>query len=471
MSRQTARIALDQISGKPALLAPQYAGAGAIDEVTSNGMLADLRELARANVATEEQRWQDRKPELTSAYGYDDEAQDSKIFAFANGKAIIPIHGMLINRFNYSWSFATGYNFIRTQVEAARNDPDVDGIILDVSSYGGMCAGCPETADLIYASSARQGGKPIIAVVDANCYSAAYMLACSADRIVVTPSGGAGSIGVVVMHMDVSKALDEAGIKVTFIYAGAQKVAGNPYEPLSDAAKADYQSIVDTLYGKFVATVARGRGLDEQAVRDTEARCYLADEALTKGLIDAVQAPNDAVEAFFNTDPDAADPDDDDTDPERNDDMSATKPTAEPVATAAPAPAAAPAGPDPVALAAEARTAERARISGIQGHAEAAGREALASHLALNTDMSVEAAAGILAASPKAAAPAAAAPASEVTSNATNHFQNAMANTPNPNVGAGGEPGSGKTEQTGGNRILASQAKAFGFKPAQNAGR
>lgn len=81
----------------------------------------------------------------------------------------------------------------------------------------------------------------------------------------------------------------------------------------------------------------------------------------------------------------------------------------------------------------EAVKAERARVSGIQTCEEAKGRETLANHLALNTDMSVDAAKAILAAAPKQAA----APSG-------NAFREAMNSGSNPNVGAdatGAEPG------------------------------
>ncbi len=86
---------------------------------------------------------------------------------------------------------------------------------------------------------------------------------------------------------------------------------------------------------------------------------------------------------------------------------------------------------------ADAAAAERARISGIQSCEEAKGREALASHLALNTSMSVDEAKGILSASPKATA---AAPSG-------NAFREAMDKTGNPNVGADAAAGEGENGQ------------------------
>lgn len=65
--------------------------------------------------------------------------------------------------------------------------------------------------------------------------------------------------------------------------------------------------------------------------------------------------------------------------------------------------------PDQTALVnarAEGAAAERARIQAIVTHAEADGRGKLAAHLAFSTDMSADAAGGLLAASPKESATA-----------------------------------------------------------------
>ena len=113
----------------------------------------------------------------------------------------------------------------------------------------------------------------------------------------------------------------------------------------------------------------------------------------------------------------------------------------------------------PTADVAQARSDERARISGIQSCEEAKGREALASHLALNSEMSVEAAKGILAASP-IATPAAAAPAAPVKAEG-NPFKAAMDSGAHPNVGADHADAS-SGEMTVAQRVLAAQSAAVG---------
>lgn len=410
-------------------------------------LAANLRQLAAANPKIESEAWQARKVELVSAYGLP-QVDQRKPFAFSSGKAIIPIHGTLINRFSASWGFVTGYNFIRSQVAAAAMDPEVSAIVLDINSFGGMCAGCAETADAIYAAREQ---KPVVGVVDAFAYSAGYMLASAASRLVVTPTGGVGSIGVVATHISMAGMLDKMGVEVTFIHAGEKKVDGNPYEKLSDRAKADIQREVDAQYDTFVAQVSRNRKMKDEDVRGTKAATFTAEEAKGLGLVDAVAAPAFALaENDFPDDDSNVDADAKTATHNEEGDMPDEKTT----------------GPSPeqlAAAAAEAKTAERARVNGILGHANAKGREKLAQHLALETDMSVEAAAGILAAAPveKAEEPKA--------ETGAGGFKAAMDKDQHPNLAAGGEEGDKPGAEGNAPRILSAFAFATGFDPSKKA--
>lgn len=355
---------------------------------------ADLREIAGTNLADQRAQFELRRAEILSSYGMMDAGPGEKCFAYADGVAIIPIHGLLINRLSWSCSYATGYNFIRSQRMAALADPDVKLIAYDVNSQGGIASGCAELAREMYDTRSE---KPSIAVVDARCYSAAYFLASACDKIVVTPSGGVGSIGCLSMHIDYSDMIAADGVKVTFIFAGADKVDGNPYERLSARAKATIQRDVDYHYGLFIEAVARHRGMSEDDVRATEAGCFLPPEALDNGLIDAIETPAEAVANFFNEITS-------DAEAEGDDEMTQASNTAGTETVAA---AAAPITRSEVAqmvaeATATAQTAERTRQAGIRNCDEAKGREPLANHLANDTDLSVDVAKGILAAAPKA---------------------------------------------------------------------
>jgi hypothetical protein len=120
-----------------------------------------------------------------------------------------------------------------------------------------------------------------------------------------------------------------------------------------------------------------------------------------------------------------------------------------------------PASTDTAAAQAEARQAERARIAGITSSDEAKGREKLASHLALNTDLSVDSAKAILAAAPVEKAE----PPATTTKAGTNPFQQAMDAGKHPNVGADAGTGDGGTgEMTDAQRILADHSAMTGIR-------
>jgi capsid assembly protease len=388
---------------------------------------SDLVQLAGSNAEQEKAAQPDNRMELCAMYGID--GYTEKPFAFAGGIAIIPIHGSLINRFSHSWGFVTGYNFIRNQLKAALDDDDVKVIVFDVNTYGGEVAGCFETADEIFLS---RGDKPLIAMVDTNCYSAGYALASSCDRIIVTPSGGVGSIGAMCMHVSLEKMLDNFGVKVTPIYSGSHKVDGNPYKDLPESVRAEIQTGVDSSRDLFVSLVARNIGLSEKVIYDTQAATYRTPEALAMGLIHEIATPSEAALKLLTQLNETLEEDD--------------MPTAEELATAAAlkteaaaaaAPAVIPAAP---ADAAAAKNAERQRCASITQLPEAAANPALANHLAFNTEMSVTDAQATLAAAGPAKTAAAPAPVvAPAAGPKADKFAEAMDSQQQPEVGADGD--------------------------------
>ncbi|MFS7246609.1 S49 family peptidase [Rahnella inusitata] len=209
------------------------------------------------------------------------------------GVAVIPIQGTLVQKLGTlrPYSGMTGYDGIRACFLQALNDSDVKAICLDIDSPGGEVAGCFDLADVIYAS---RGSKPIWAILSESAYSAAYALASAADKIIVPRTGGVGSVGVIVMHVDWSQKIKSDGLQVTIITYGDRKAESNPYEPLSDTARKAIQSDIDEMGRLFVSTVSRNRGIAERTVRDTEAACFLGSDGVQLGLADQVSSPDAA---------------------------------------------------------------------------------------------------------------------------------------------------------------------------------
>lgn len=226
--------------------------------------------------------------------------QDSgRPFTLVDGVAVIGIAGTLVHR--GAWigqsSGLTSYEGIAAQLSVALADPSVRGIALDIDSFGGEAAGAFDLADRIRA--ARQV-KPLHAFVGDHALSAAYALASQADHIVLSRTGAVGSIGVVAIHSDMSGALDQKGIAVTLLHAGARKVDGNPYQPLPDGVRDRMMRDLEVMRFLFAETVAAGRGssLDHAATLATEAAVFRGAEAITAGLADELADPITALHAF-----------------------------------------------------------------------------------------------------------------------------------------------------------------------------
>jgi len=236
---------------------------------------------------------------LTNGLAADYRRDGKSPFAMVDGIAVIEVSGVLVHR--GSWigqsSGQTSYEGIAAQLAAAVADPAVRGIALEIDSFGGEVAGVFDLADAIRAARAS---KPVQAFVAEHAFSAGYALASQATAIILPRTGAVGSIGVVVMHADLSGQLSDDGVTVTLIHSGAHKVDGNPYEPLPDAVRARIQGEIDSIRTLFAQTVAAGRGrrLTAEAALTTEADCYRGADAVTAGLADEVSDPASAFAAF-----------------------------------------------------------------------------------------------------------------------------------------------------------------------------
>ena len=203
--------------------------------------------------------------------------------------AVLPLYGIVAQRVNLmmNMSGGTSTELFGKAFREAVNDPSIGAIVIDVDSPGGSVFGITELWQTIMDA---RGSKPIVAVVDSLAASAAYWIASAADEIVITPGGEVGAIGVLTAHEDLSGAQEQAGVKMTLISAGKKKVLGNPFEPLSDEARASIQEKVDAYYSMFVNSVARGRGVPLSEVRSGfgEGATVLAADAVRLKMADRI---------------------------------------------------------------------------------------------------------------------------------------------------------------------------------------
>lgn len=204
--------------------------------------------------------------------------------------AVLPLMGPLYPRGRYGGSMEA---FRAAGAQAAAN-PDVGVIVLDVDSPGGTYAGTPETAAAV---RAWNEAKPVVAVVDSLCASAAYFIAAQARQIWVSPSADVGSIGTLAIHHDFSQMFEQAGVKTTIVRDPPFKAEANMFEPLSAEALEYLQADVSAATADFHRNVAQGRRVSITKVRDEfgKGRTVGAQRAVDLGMADRVGTMSDAL--------------------------------------------------------------------------------------------------------------------------------------------------------------------------------
>lgn len=182
----------------------------------------------------------------------------------------------------------TGYPEIRDALVFGASDPNVKAIVLDINSGGGSVSGCADCGALISSIDARV--KPIHTFSDGGIMSAAYWLGSSSRSVNIGSVTDAGSIGVIAVHQEMSRMLQDEGIGVTVLRSGKYKGMGNPYEPLSAEAKIEMQDQIDQASQLFTQHVADARGTT-YAIADQkmgQGKVFLGQRAVDVGLVDSI---------------------------------------------------------------------------------------------------------------------------------------------------------------------------------------
>lgn len=242
--------------------------------------------------AMEDDDYDDGRPRISAFEARRREANAN----VGGGIAVLPLYGTIVQRAGMmtEWCGGTSTQQFAQALRDALADETVSQILIECDSPGGSVYGVQELADEVY--QARKA-KPVVCSINSLSASAGYWIASQASEVYVTPGGEAGSIGVWTAHEDWSAAMDEAGVKVTLISAGKYKTEGNPYEPLSDEAKAFLQQRTDDYYGAFVRAVARGRGVGVDQVRSGmgQGRVLGADAAVAEKMVDGVRTFDETI--------------------------------------------------------------------------------------------------------------------------------------------------------------------------------
>jgi len=208
--------------------------------------------------------------------------------------ATIPVHGALVRRAGQITPDCVelmSYERLQNSLRTASRDPRVRGIMLDMDTPGGEVDAVFDLAREIRMTSQT---KPIWSIANDSMFSAGSVLGTAANRVWVTRTGGAGSLGVVAMHTDQSEFDARAGINYTYIHAGARKIDGHPHAPLSREAHSAIQAEVDRLNDILIDTVAEHRGVSREQIAAQDAALYFGADAITARLADQIGTPDEA---------------------------------------------------------------------------------------------------------------------------------------------------------------------------------
>lgn len=188
---------------------------------------------------------------------------------------------------------------IRQQLDLARRDDAIKGVLLRIDSPGGGVT----ASDLIHHELTRfrqETGKPIVAWFGDTAASGGYYVAQAADLVVAAPTCVTGSIGVIATFPEVSGLGEKIGVDVETIKSGKNKDLGSPFRPMQPEERQLLQDLIDRMYARFVDVVAAGRarvGLTrEQLLPLADGRVYTAPEAEAAKLIDAQGYLEDALQ-------------------------------------------------------------------------------------------------------------------------------------------------------------------------------
>ncbi|MFB6142918.1 MAG: signal peptide peptidase SppA [Halorientalis sp.] len=177
------------------------------------------------------------------------------------------------------------------QIERADADRSAEALLLKLNTPGGEIV---PSEDIRLAAERFEG--PVVAHATDVCASGGYDVASGCDEVWARSGSIVGSIGVIGSRVNVSDLADDLGVSYEQFTAGEYKDAGLPLKELDEDERAYLQGIVDDYYDDFVATVAEGREMDPEALRETEARVYLGEKAQDLGLVDEIGTREDVTD-------------------------------------------------------------------------------------------------------------------------------------------------------------------------------
>lgn len=166
--------------------------------------------------------------------------------------------------------------------------PNSRALVLRINSPGGS----PVQAGMIYDEIRRLRtlhDKPVYAVVEDMCASAAYYIAAAADEIYVDRASLVGSIGVLMDGFGFTGTMEKLGVERRLMTAGRNKALRDPFSPENLEQRAYMQTLLDEIHQQFIEAVQKGRGERLKVHEDTfSGLVWTGQKAVEQGLADGL---------------------------------------------------------------------------------------------------------------------------------------------------------------------------------------
>lgn len=202
--------------------------------------------------------------------------------------AVIELQGTLMKHAS-SVTSSTSTIRARQAIRSAADNPAIGGILLHIDSPGGTVAGTQDLADDVAAANAR---KPVYAVAEDLCASAAYWVGSQASKLYASNSTTlVGSIGTLLAMYDLSGMAEKEGVEALVFKTGPIKGAGLPGAAITQEQREYFQGLVNSIQPHFDAAVKSGRGMTSAQLDAVKTGgVFLANAAKGKRLIDGIQS-------------------------------------------------------------------------------------------------------------------------------------------------------------------------------------
>lgn len=212
--------------------------------------------------------------------------------------AVVPLFGVMMQHASLmsEMSGGTSTEVLSQQLRQLDAAPAVKSIVLNVHSPGGQVWGTRELAATIQ-EIGKRGQTKVVTVGNSQVASAALWAGVQASQVYLTPGGEIGSLGVLRVHEDVSKAEENVGVKTSLVAIPERKVDGHPYAPLSEETRERWLSEMRSTYDDFLSSVASARRVTPRQAEDRfgGGGMLSAREAKEAGLIDGVKTLHEVV--------------------------------------------------------------------------------------------------------------------------------------------------------------------------------